>query len=92
MLHICYRHLTAYAGNTRKLMTFYTKFCKDHATKAPEFFFPNYLQYFIDIYESAAPTDTDWWPSVTQRELDLAIPQNEAMHAYLSRELVHTKN
>jgi hypothetical protein len=87
-LHIIYRHWAATIGNTRNLMTFYAEFCKDHANKAPEFFLPGYLQYFIDIYEGAAPTNTDWWPTVTQWEIDHAIPSDDAMHAYLTRELV----
>jgi hypothetical protein len=75
------------------MRVFYKAFVEKNYTKPPEFYNAANLQYFMDFYaEDVAgmqnPVQTDWWPSVTQRDIDDAFPTRIAMHAYLSMSLV----
>jgi hypothetical protein len=79
--------------NSRRLRSFYRAFLEENYNKPPEFYSASDLQYFFDFYAEDVrgmqnPVQTDWWPSVTQKDIDEAFPTRIAMHTYLSNSLI----
>jgi len=80
--------------NSRRLRVFYRAFLEENYCKPPEFYNAMNLPYFDDFYAAASvngmpnPVHTEWWPSVTQRDIDEAFPTKIAMHAYMTNSLI----